>query len=494
MTSDHERKTFVQKSIRVTRRQKLLFDVHTAGLLPQSRQFVIHLIASALGRKQWAYKDGIPISAAYLQSHFRDAEVETILKRKTFQAERWDRGKGLCRVFRPTESFARLFLEAGPTSATAGTEVYVDLLTGKPSPRPPRSVVTDPSRNPIPLLVRRAIESVRTSYVNVPAIERHVANLRAAYLALPDGRDRARAAARYFNDRSCLTAVLDQGAVPTARTDLGAAGDVWEYSPAYRAQRFGRIGEIGGGMQSASRGMKQAGRHGIKGVKNLDMEASQARLLSVAMEQAGITSAWVPRYLANPKAKVEAAALIGIPVDSWKTVLYAVLMGAHVPLPSQIRFCHGTVVETIRDEVGEDALAETYKRFFDYLKPLLDEIRRWHDHLEGPWVEANGVLSNVNGMRYIKNAVGATVTVEELTVEGKPHKLRSRLASFVLTGLEASFAHRLVHSYAQVGEVLSPEHDGMIVLGEIEDAMVEQAIRDAGLPIDSVVLVEKPFV
>jgi hypothetical protein len=487
-------RTFVQRSFRVTRKQKLLFDVYTAGLLPQSCQFAVHLSASFFSHKRHAYKKGVPISGRFLQSHFRNAEIETLLKRRTIQTERWDRGKGICRVFRPTESFTRLFLEAGPTSASAETEVYVDLLTGKPSPKPPRSVVTGASRNPVPLLVRQAIESVKRSYVNVPAVERHVASLRAAYLALPDGPERARAVGRYFNDLSCLNSVLAQGAVPTARTDLGAAGDVWEYTPAFRAQRFGRIGEIGGGMQSANRAMKEAARFGIAECRNYDMEASQARLLQVAMRDVGIDSSWVDTYLNTPNAKHDAAARTGLSVDTWKMVLYSVLMGSRVPTPGQTAFSTGTVVTAIRDEVGDDRLDEVYGAFYVFVKPLLDDRARWHDHLEGLWVEANGRVSNVDKKTRITNAVGAVVAVEDLVVPGKPHKLRSRLASFVLTGLEASFAHRLAHMYSQVGEVLSPEHDGLIVLGEIEDALVEQAIRDAGLPIGSVVLVEKPFV
>lgn len=494
MPDQQSEKTFVQRSLRVTRRQKMVFDVFMAGLLPQTVSFAVHLIASALGRVRRSKPGYVPIASTFVQAHFRGAEIDTLVERRIIVVEEFDRAGGKSREYRPSGQFIQAFLEAGPRLESVGSETYVDLATGKPSKRPPVSVLTDPNRNPAPELVQRAIRSVTTSLVNMPAVVAHVARLQASFLALPEGPEKARAASRYLADLSCLNTVLAQGARPTGVATAGAPSEIWEYTPAYSPQKYGRVSELGGGLQNASRAMKEAARSGIAECRNYDMEASQARLLQVAMREAGTESAWVDRYLNTPGAKHDAAARSGLSVDTWKTVFYAILMGARVPAPGQTAFSDGKVVAAIHEEVGDDRFDEVYGAFYEFVRPLLDDIRAWHDHLEGTWVEANGHVSNVDKKTRITNAVGAVVAVEDLVVPGKPHKLRSRLASFVLTGMEASFCHRLAHAFSQSGKVLSLEHDGLIVIGEITDEMVAQAVRDAGLPENSVKLVEKPFV
>ncbi len=72
---------------------------------------------------------------------------------------------------------------------------------------------------------------------------------------------------------------------------------------------------------------------------------------------------------------------------------------------------------------------------------------------------------------------------------------RARLAAFVLQGREAAFVHALAASAKEFGfVVLSHEHDGLAVQGEIPDAAIARAATAAGLPPERLVLEEKPFV
>lgn len=230
-------------------------------------------------------------------------------------------------------------------------------------------------------------------------------------------------------------------------------------------------------------------------VRNLDLRSSQARILVVLLREAGVDPSWLVAYGANPRAKYDAAESIGIPVGIWKSCLYAVLMGARTPALARAGRSKGEAVEAIRGAVGPDEFAATYARFLRYTTGLRAGLAEWHAWLVDVWVPENARLNNVDRKRYVTNEVGTKVAVEDLAEPGRPWKLKSRLAAFLLQGREAALMHRLAASAEEYGfRVLSLEHDGLVVAGDVPPEAVEAAARAARIPMDLVSLEEKPFV
>lgn len=226
----------------------------------------------------------------------------------------------------------------------------------------------------------------------------------------------------------------------------------------------------------------------------MDLRASQAAVLVVLLREAGVDPSWLLAYVSDPRAKRRAAAAVGVPVDVWKTVMYAVLMGARVPAPDRARRSRGEVVGAIREAVGPTEFAATYRRFLDHTAGLRAALAEWHRWLVDVYVPGNAVRNNADGKRYLTNEVGAKVAVEDLAAGGRGWQLRARLAAFLLQGREAALVHTLAASSGRYGfRVLSHEHDGLVVAGGVPPEAVEAAAAAARLPLDLVALEAKPF-
>ena len=230
-------------------------------------------------------------------------------------------------------------------------------------------------------------------------------------------------------------------------------------------------------------------------VQNLDLAASQARILIVLLREAGVDPGWLVAYGENPRAKHDAAEHVGVSVAAWKTALYAMLMGGRVPSVRQARWSRGEVVEAIREAVPPEEFAATYRRFLGYTAELRATLAEWHRWLVEVYVPENARLNNADGKSYLTNEVGAKVAVEDLREPGKLWKLKARLAAFLLQGREAALIHTLAASSSEYGfRVLSHEHDGLVVAGDVPPEAVEAAARAARIPMELVDLVAKPFV
>lgn len=230
-------------------------------------------------------------------------------------------------------------------------------------------------------------------------------------------------------------------------------------------------------------------------IENLDLRASQASILVVLLREAGIDPSWLLAYISDPLAKFEAAGSVGVPVGAWKTALYATLMGGRVPSVKAARKSRGEVVQAIREAVGSEEFAATYARFLDYTGGLRAALVEWHGWLVDVYVPENARLNNADGRSYLTNEVGAKVAVEDLAEGGRAWQLKARLAAFLLQGREAAFVHTLAASSGRYGfRVLSHEHDGLVVAGDVPAEAVEAAAIAARLPLDLVALEAKPFV
>lgn len=501
----------VQNNITGTRAQ---YDLITEwlGVVPEkrrsaTRRLLVHLLAStpsALRRKSESgqpdpFRGYVPLYSKFIEEHFRGADWKALVASGLLLCRPYSRVKRRSNEFRVAPGRYGEFLEAGPHEFPEAGLTRVDLATGRPSIRRVKSDKTTASRNSFPPLVLAAIDAIGPSPFNPGAIHAHVERLRARVASHPEGSREAKSALhRYLNDRACFDAVFQQGAKPIeggSIVDGPCAGELWEYRPAYQVQSTGRIGQKGGGLQSCSRAMKEAAYVGVPDLVNLDLKSSQARILIVLMEEAGIDPTWLRRYGGHPEGKVAAATYVGIAVGTWKECLYAALMGAHVPTERRAAQSKGAIKKAIMRDVGAEDFDATYGRFKGLTAALHDELGRWHEHLVTDYVAEHGRRNNVDGKTYLVNGVGAKIAVEDIAPRGEPYRRKARLASFLLQGREAAFTHALTASSKEYGfRVISHEHDGVVTVGSVPPEAVEAAAAGARLPLDLVDLIEKPFV
>ena len=501
---------FVQSRATGTAGQKRVIDVAAAGLPEDTRAFLAHLVASTLAAivgLVMARRDGhafaapsVPIPNAVIRENFRSAAWPELVSRGILSVTEPDRGAKLCREYQLSEAFLDEYIAAGPTADRIEAGGLVDLVTGNPTARRERTRWSGPSNNGWPELLERAARAVGPSVFNPDAAEARLAWHDRAVADAVDDRERDAAVRRRRVDTMCYDAVYRQGVRPAVEADVGgelpAGVRLWAYTPVLQPQAFGRLTEVGGGLQSCSRPLKAAAREGVPGALNYDLSSSQPRLAAFDMRAAGLVSEWLEAYLVRPEAKAESASEIGVPVKVWKKTISGMVMGAWIPAPDRAAESGGAVAKAIMEAVGPDLFAPTYERFYAHTAALRADLAPWLDHLVRVWAPANSKVSNLGGARktYVCNAAGARVALEDLSPSGRDHELKSKLAAFVLQGWEAAVIHRIAAGHAAHGfTVMSPEHDGLLVMGAIPDELVAAAAAAAGVPQEAVVLDLKPL-
>lgn len=500
---------FVHTNVTGTRAQHELLRAWVSGVADEHRaatlRFLVHILTSTphalrIEGSPARWHGYVPVYSRLIQQFARGADWKTLEDDGILYVRPYNRIWRRSREFRVVPERWHEFLEAGAlVTASTGFDGdvvrrrRVDLATGKRSTRRVKSDRSTASRNPLPSLVRAAIDAVGPSPFNPASIREHLAGLRHRATAAPGGTGEAqRARARYLADLACAEAVFRQGAEPL---DEDAPDGLWQYRPAYRMVYTGRIAQKGGGLQSCSRAMKTAAYTGVPDLLNLDLRSSQARILIALMDEAGVEPAWLRRYGDREEGKKEAAGYVRISVDAWKECLYAMLMGAYVATPDSVAYSQGKIKQTLLRDVGHGAVEETYARFLRLTHDLHEELGLWHEHLVTDFLREHGIPNNADGKTYVKNEVDATVAVEDLADEAAPYKLKGRLAAFLLQGREAAFTHTLAASSERYGfRVISHEHDGVVVVGTVPEVAVEEAAAAARLPEDLVDFVPKPFV
>src|SRR5690606_33717070 len=119
---------------------------------------------------------------------------------------------------------------------------------------------------------------------------------------------------------------------------------------------------------------------------NYDIKSCHPCLLAAHLDDAGFDSSWLRTYLETENAKVVYAERGGLSVDTWKTCLCALFMGAH--LPKDIRRGKGTIRKELELDAGED-LEAVYEKFKSVVEPLYKVLKKWHRYLDEVWVPAN---------------------------------------------------------------------------------------------------------
>lgn len=371
---------------------------------------------------------------------------------------------GHCREFRVKDEYLLEYLRI---STQMSAEKYLQepkicFDTGRLMNSPPRSRVTDSSRNPLPRWTRTSIEVlVRNGCLaNLAAIEAHVhkrgADLDEAKLYLDkDSREFKRIKGRYINDSSCRAAFLDYKPVQYS-------GDIWFYTPAWEAKSTGRLHVHGGCMQSASGEMKRLAYSGIDDLKNYDIKSSQVFITIMLLEQAGLDASWLIEYIDTPNYKVEYGNRAGIPGDLFKRIVIAMCMGAHLPKTTQNAEYRENSILDYLVEAAQDAhhLSVLLKSLREIVEPLAAVLKQWHKYLLDEYIPQNKKGA------YLPNAVGRHLNLNELRLNHPQYKWSdvSKVAAHLLQGLEAACIQEMIARSDEANFApISCEHDGFIV-------------------------------
>ena len=458
-----------------------------------------------------------------------------------------DRERGLSRDFRVRDDIVDGYLEIAPRTVAESVQVKaVDLFSGKVTKRVAKTVLNDGSKNPVGgTLYRRAMKELRRGVFNEPRVLEHLSGLEgglrkaegawkaagghrlvgglrqrmAAHVRASghegDRRGRAliedwrrehgephareylayrTALCRYANDLRCW-----QDGILAQRPQEADDAGIYRYRLAYRHQTSGRAGQVQGGQQSCSREMKAASFDGT-GVTNYDLRGSQPNGLVEEFEAANkiggreltkrpLNASWMSAYVDDERGKYVWAEHIGVEVDTWKAVLCMLMMGAH--LPKDPHESKGDLVKALRADPACQATEDfsaVYVRLDEGVKPFYQELRRWHRWLDTVYVKKCG--QNTPAGRVVKNAAGETYVWDPSRPK---HERRAELAAHMLQGRERAFVLHLIALAPKYGfDPVSDEHDGLVTLGVVPSAAIDEAKRRA--KVVRAALVEKPFV
>lgn len=497
--------------------QRALLDAWSAGLHPRTRRFLHHLAAHGAhyARRRGAF---VPVSARYVRAEFRQAEREipALVTSGLVEMTPHDRGRGLSREYRLGPGLVAAFHSAAvddvPDVRAVAPEDLVraaEQATGGAVPGGPAvTALVDDEGRPYPDLVAGALRAVRSSPVDLTAAFEHVSGLRDSFVSAgtahgPDSREFRRAMGRFVQARTALRAVIRQRPVPVA-------DGLHAYDVALVVQSSGRLGEAGGGLQSAPAALKAAARGGIPGVRNYDLPSAQPRLALVRMESAGIDAPALRRYVLDAEERGRLGETSGLGTSGVKRVVIAALMGALVPTPEQALLAKGRVSQAVLTAAGVDwevwadrsapyaerlaalpAVSGALSRATGALSPLFDELARWHGRVRAFRVGDGATVEDRPAGPVIRNRLGMPLAVGLVNGRLRGPDL-GRAVPHILQGDEAAYVHALAVELDRSGvRVVGHEHDGLVVVGEIPRTTEERAAAIVGLPY--VGMVEKPF-
>lgn len=480
--------SFIQSHFSVP--YSVFINIHQsiAHLSEDERRFVLHVLVSNvlnLQKIRHHHLDGwldvaVELPFQWIREHFgakfRAGEIDSAV----VSFKNYSTFKQQCRAFKASEALLDEILGWSPDDlASASDESVVNLFDGKPY------VVSAPKEreNGIysPKIIRAAITAFETCPFNFTRLEEHLTELRERARLASKADDREHLKRVLGNDNACAMRIR-------AGCKVGSDGLAW-YEPEYRTSYTGRIIEVGGGAQSCSRAMKRALFDGIPGLKNYDLKRAQAFILLQELEDAGLPRDWIEKYAHTEGVNEERAAALGISKDGYKTCLYATIMGAQHA--KRWKREENEIYRRILDDECDgnvERAKEITLKVYSALAPLKKEVDAWHDHLmKGD--ACRRVDATWRKVRTLKNACG-----QHFRLEGeRADKLARRAAAFILQGQEASFVHRLTVMGASNGFVpISNQHDGIVIIGDIPLACIEDTARDAGLRYAT--FEPKPFV
>lgn len=468
-----------------------LLDQHDIG--DHSSRFFKHILSSGgLGRYK---KHGgfVPFSGRLMQRKLPNTDWKALRDAGLIEVQRYipyQRSRRFRVPFEIREQFESLnsFYQSG----------YVNLFTSTETQRTLKNETYKEDHNgkkrSVPDLVKDTMDTIQTSYINTEAVLLHIgqqkANLASAEAKLKfaeaTGADESEVAeaekavkrhrGRLTTDQAAYHSIIGQGL-------RHVEGPVYAFTPAYRATRTGRLSAQHSLLQSCSREMKEAAFKEVPNMKNYDIKSSQMVILSEYFQRAGIESDWLDSYVENPRAKYEWAERAGLSVDTWKSCLYALLMGGSAKKSGM--YTHDIWENIVKEYPDEEKAYEVLQQFKDVTAPLREALSEWHDYLVNEWYPSNERWNRA------KNDVG--MPIRRATFE-KETGFKRALAAHMLQGREALFIHSLVllSRLNQFDfEVVSHQHDGLVTIGEIPQEAIDLLKQDSAM--EYVQLEEKSF-
>ena len=499
-------------------------------------RFLSHLYISSrlqvIDKESFNKRQGfIPISSRFIEREFgRDFDVHLLRKWGLIKIKGHDTARHKSREYRLKEKISRAAIKIEFENTLSvwkdllkGRKVNlglaVNLMTGRSESSPVKSEYTKYEggiRNTnLPKLIKNSMKSFEPCPFNPKYVIQYVGGLKNKYKRTKSklkkikalyGKDSQeyslidkeflKARGRYQNDSLSMKTIINQA--PIKMKIKSKYGDpIYQYKAAYSVQVSGRLTEIHGGFQSASKYFKRSFFRGILHLKmNYDLQSSQAYILLQELEACNLKCNWLEMYLEDPKSKKKFAKKVGVIGDVWKKCFYALIMGANAK--SRLGGIFGHFKDRYPGKYREAEKA--HKRFMKITGELIVATEKWRDYIytthdrryhyqhDGVkyWKNACGMHFKNYGM--IEDKDGKPVLIdrlhgdEEVRTKGGINKCKRKLAAFILQGQEACFIHHLTIICAENGiPVYKNEHDGLITGEKIPKKLVKKAAKLSGL-------------
>jgi hypothetical protein len=339
---------------------------------------------------------------------------------------------------------------------------WVNSKSGRKSIKKPKQGYYDESRNLYPPLIVKALKAIGRSKFNIKDLVSYLSNQEESLSK--------------SNDVSCLLSLFNKEAVYNPLTSE------LEYHAVYTPKFAGRIYELDGGTQTMSRLSRHILMSNTPNFYNYDLKSSQVYSLMELFEEANINIDWLTNYLAQPKQVF--ADRCGITVDTWKTCLMALIMGAELPSNKQMEYSSVAANKAIFNAIREqcDSLEETIPKVLAFIKEVEElniQLNTWHDYLLNVKVPREQLCSN--GVIAVTNKTGkAFILSEYIDIKKRKYintaKLKRQLAAFYLQGHEACFIFYIQYlSEHYKYKVIGNYHDGVTTLNPIPQEAIEDA-------------------
>lgn len=503
--------SYIIRTYRVTDRvKKYILDDLLKDYNLETKQFFSHVLFGTIHTIKREQEGWVPVPATTIRKHWgtrADIQLSKLQEDKLIEIKVLDvielsngeffeitysKQAGLCREFRVCLKVLDKISKYYPGNLNQYSSCkYFNLMTGKPMGNFRRHKLTNDTGHSIPILVKNSILSIERCIVNKFNIEKFLYEkkneIETINLWNPGDPRLQKLMRQYYHNQGCIDKVFCMSS-GGKKLDNG----LMEYYPSYEMQYSGRITEMGGGLQSASRELKKAAFSNIPNLYNYDLKSSQVYGLIQWFEIANLECEWLVEYL--KRNKKEYADYVEVSVDCWKSLFLSLIMAAHLPHPDKVKkyielnqFEESTdsLLRYISNEADsiEDAI-EKYTRFYRIVFPLKIELDKWHNWLLNSYVPLSSVM--VKGKQYISNKTGATFCLSDYKkADGKWKnilELKRRIAPFFLQGNEAAFIHHLTWvSEHYFYKILNNQHDGVVSLGKIPQEAIDYAREASGL-------------